>query len=101
MVVFYADWCRSCQKMEHELFSSPEIVNQLSDWTIVRANVTAYNEDSEALLKHFQLIGPPAILFFDKKGHELPEYRIIGETSADRFLQNVDQACQKINQKSG
>jgi len=97
MVVFYADWCVSCQKIEHELFSSRQIVDQLKDWTLVRANVTAYNEDSQALLKHFNLIGPPAILFFNKEGQELPQYRIVGETSAAKFLDNVGNACMKLN----
>lgn len=98
MVVFYADWCVSCQKVEQELFSSKKMVDELKDWTLIRANITAYNADSQALLKKFNLIGPPAILFFDKNGNELSKYRIVGETSAPRFLDNVGQACDKLNQ---
>lgn len=99
MVVFYADWCTTCQKLEKDLFSSPKILKELKNWTLVRANVTAYNDSSQTLLNHFDLIGPPAILFFDQQGNELPHYRIVGETSEKKFLTTVDGACQKLNEK--
>lgn len=98
MVVFYADWCASCQRLEKNLFSSPKIVSELKNWTLVRANVTAYSDDSQNLMKHFNLIGPPAILFFDQEGKELPQYRIVGETSENRFLGTVTAACKKLNE---
>jgi thiol:disulfide interchange protein DsbD len=90
MLVFYADWCISCKHLEHDVFADPRISQQLKDWELVRADVTPYSEANQLLLKKFDLIGPPAVLFFDKKGRELTEYRIIGESSTKQFQAQMD-----------
>jgi thiol:disulfide interchange protein DsbD len=86
MLVFYADWCISCQHLEHEVFTNSVVQKGLKSWQVVRADVSSYNEANQQLLKHFDLIGPPAVLFFDEKGSELKNYRIIGEISVKHFL---------------
>ncbi|MBI2790411.1 MAG: protein-disulfide reductase DsbD [Gammaproteobacteria bacterium] len=86
MLVFYADWCISCQHLEHEVFNNSVVQKGLKSWQVVRADVSSYNEVNQQLLKHFDLIGPPAVLFFDEKGSELKNYRIIGEISVKHFL---------------
>ena len=41
-------------------------------------DVTANSADDKALLKRFGLFGPPGILFFDTKGQEHADARVIG-----------------------
>lgn len=90
MLVFYANWCISCQHLEHEVFTDPTVQQRLKHWQVVRADVSPYNEANQHLLKKFDLIGPPAVLFFDQNGRELTKYRIIGEISPKHFLTKFD-----------
>jgi thiol:disulfide interchange protein DsbD len=40
-------------------------------------------------LKHFQLIGPPSMLFYDGSGNKRPELSLVGYKPADEFVQHV------------
>lgn len=85
MVVFHAHWCTSCKHFEHDVLASDEIQNRLLNWETVMADVTQNNEANQLLLKKFDLVGPPVVLFFDKNGNELTKYRLIGDTSRKKF----------------
>lgn len=82
---FYADWCVSCKEMERETFSEPAVLENLSKFTLLQADVTANNPEHKKLMKHFSLFGPPAIVFFDKNGSEKLENRVIGFMPAEKF----------------
>ena len=88
MLDFYADWCVSCKEMESLTFSDPRVQARLRQLDLLRADVTANNTDDQALLKRFGLFGPPGIIFFDSRGHEV--LRVVGYESADRFLGRLD-----------
>ena len=83
---FYADWCVSCKEMERDTFSDVRVQQQLSGWTLLRADVTANSDDDKALLARFKLFGPPAIVFFDAQGLEADKVRVVGFQDADAFL---------------
>jgi thioredoxin:protein disulfide reductase len=89
MLDFYADWCVSCKEMEKFTFSDPRVQARLKELDLLRADVTANNAGDQALLKRFGLFGPPGIIFFDDKGHEV--LRVVGYEPADRFLARLDQ----------
>ena len=94
MLDFYADWCISCKEMEAYTFTDPKVKQALANFVLLQVDVT---QDSK-LLKHFNLIGPPAILFFDTNKKEYPELRVIGEQDSTTFLasiQSVKTAFQK------
>jgi thiol:disulfide interchange protein DsbD len=85
MLDFYADWCVSCKEMEKLTFTDPRIKSKFSDMVLLQVDVTANNDDDKALLKRFNLFGPPGIIFFDKSGHEINGGRVIGYQNADKF----------------
>lgn len=93
MLIFYADWCQSCQYFEGQVLAKPTVRSQLSPWSIVRVDLTHYNESSQQLLKHFDLIGPPAVLFFNEQGSEIRTCRLTGEISPPVFLKTLAE-CQ-------
>lgn len=88
---FYADWCISCKEMEHLTLSNPAVVQALGKFNLVQADVTKNTPESQALLKQFNLFGPPAILFFDAAGREQKTRRVIGFMSAQHFLDYLKQ----------
>ncbi|HSY28357.1 MAG TPA: thioredoxin fold domain-containing protein, partial [Burkholderiaceae bacterium] len=85
MLDFYADWCVSCKEMEKLTFSDARIQSKFADMVLLQADVTANSDDDKALLKRFNLFGPPGIIFFDKAGHEINGGRVIGYQDADKF----------------
>lgn len=87
---FYADWCVSCKEMEKFTFTDPAIQSQMAQMVLLQADVTANNADDKALLRRFQLFGPPGIVFFNGQGQELAGKRVIGFQNADKFKQSLD-----------
>jgi thiol:disulfide interchange protein DsbD len=73
---FYADWCTECVQMERRTFVDAGIQARLAEFTLLRADVTANDADHQALLKRFDLFGPPATIFFDWAGVERRELRL-------------------------
>jgi thiol:disulfide interchange protein DsbD len=92
MLDFYADWCVSCKEMEAFTFSDARVRRELDGMLLLQADVTANNEADKALLKRFQLFGPPGIIFFDAQGREIKGLRVIGYQNADRFLKTLSLA---------
>ena len=92
MLDFYADWCVSCKEMERFTFTDPAIAAAMSKMRLVQADVTANSEADAALLKRFDLFGPPGIIFFDASGREIPELRVVGFVSAEQFLPTLERA---------
>ncbi|HEY8052541.1 MAG TPA: protein-disulfide reductase DsbD [Steroidobacteraceae bacterium] len=85
VVDFSADWCTSCKEMERYTFTDARVQAALSTAVLLRADVTANNADDQALLKHFNIIGPPTIAFYNKNGEERAQYRVVGYMKAEPF----------------
>lgn len=94
MVDFYADWCVTCKEMEKYTFSDPAVQALLRNAILVKADVTETNAETKALLKHFKIPGPPAILFFNKDGEELRQFRVVGFMPAETFAGHLSKALQ-------
>jgi thiol:disulfide interchange protein DsbD len=86
---FYADWCVSCVTMEKELWKNFVVMHALSDFILLRADVTENNNFDQALMNKFNVIAPPTILFFDRNGQEELKYRIEGEINVQDFLDQL------------
>ena len=89
MIDFTADWCISCKEMEAYTFPDPGVVAALEPFLLLRADVTANNDDDQALLAYFGAFGPPTIAFFDRQGTELEPYEIVGYVEAEKFAAHV------------
>ena len=89
MLDFYANWCVSCKEMERFTFNEPSVKRRLAGALLLRADVTQNNESDKALLRRFNLFGPPGIVFFDARGKEMEGMRVIGFQDAQRFTQTL------------
>ncbi|MEC4747677.1 protein-disulfide reductase DsbD [Methylomicrobium sp. Wu6] len=89
MLDFYADWCISCKEMEAYTFSDPAVKNRLSEFVLLQADVTQNTKEDQALLAKFNLIGPPAILFFGPDQQERAAQRVIGYQDSEVFIETL------------
>lgn len=85
MLDFYADWCVECIRMERNTFPVAEVQNQLAQMQPLKADVTANDDVDQALMRAYGIIGPPGILFFDREGREMEDYRLVGYFKPDEF----------------
>lgn len=90
MLDFYADWCTSCKEMELLTFSDPSVKAALKDAVLLQADVTDNTPEDLAMLKRFNLFGPPGIIFFNRTGQEIKTIRVIGYEEASQFLATVN-----------
>jgi thiol:disulfide interchange protein DsbD len=86
---FYADWCVSCKEMEKLTFVTPAVQARLTNSVLLQVDVTANDEDDKAMLKRFNLFGPPGIIMFNAQGQEIAGARVIGFQNADTFLKSL------------
>lgn len=92
MLDFYADWCVSCKEMERFTFTDTAVRQRLAGALLLKADVTANSADDRALLKRFNLFGPPGTIFFDAQGRELAAQRVVGFEDARRFETSLQRA---------
>jgi len=92
MLDFYADWCVSCKEMEALTFADPAVQKALDGVVLLQADVTPNDAKDTELYKHFGIIGPPSIMFFDVDGKERRNYRVVGYMPAEQFNQHVKSA---------
>ena len=90
MLDFYADWCISCKEMEAYTFTDEKVKQKLSSFVLIQADVTKNSANDKALLKKFNLIGPPAIIFFGPDKLERKASRVIGYQDSDTFLTGLN-----------
>ena len=89
MLDFYADWCISCKEMEAFTFTDSSVQALLKNAVVIQADVTANDDLDKALLKKFDLFGPPGIIFYDTSGKELRAARVVGFMPADKFSRHL------------
>ena len=94
MLDFYADWCVSCKEMEAYTFTEAAVQAALADTVLLQADVTANDDEDQALLQRFGVFGPPTIIFFDEKGKQREGYEVVGYMRSDDFVAHVEKALQ-------
>lgn len=92
MVDFTADWCISCDVIEEEVFQDPNVQQVLTGVTRLQPDVTENSAQDREIMQAFSILGPPTIMLFGPDGQERRANRVIGELSAEAFLENLESA---------
>lgn len=87
---FSADWCIECKAIERNIFGNKAVQQHMRDVVLIRADMTDYNDASRALMRRFDVVGPPTMIFFDAEaGKEIPQARTVGPIDADTFIRRL------------
>ena len=90
MLDFYADWCVSCKELEQITFKDEAVIQKLQGFTLLKADVTQNSDEDKALQKQFGVVGPPALIFWDKNNNEIKAAQIVGYKNPKDFLDIVN-----------
>lgn len=91
MLDLYADWCVACKEFEKYTFPNPEVKVKLSEMLVLQVDMTKNSPANDELMKHFNVLGLPTILFFDEQGTEISQARVTGFMPAEAFLAWLNQ----------
>lgn len=84
---FWASWCVACKEFEEITFKDEEVIQKLQGFTLLKADVTQNNDEDKALQKMFGVVGPPALIFWDKEKKEVNSSKIVGYKNPKEFLE--------------
>ncbi|MDO6425790.1 protein-disulfide reductase DsbD [Thalassotalea sp. 1_MG-2023] len=91
MVDLYADWCVACKEFEHKTFPVPAVQKALANTRLVQIDLTDTGSPaSVALMKQYDVLGLPSILFFNLAGEEISQRRVTGFMAADEFAKHIE-----------
>jgi thiol:disulfide interchange protein DsbD len=93
MIDYSAEWCTACKTFERDVLASPDIQRKLDGITVIRADVTATNKDTTDLMRRYDVVGPPTLVFVSpRNGEEIRSARSVGDTSVADFGRKIDLA---------
>lgn len=92
LVDFFAEWCVACKVLEETTLSDAAVLTamQAQNMLLVRADITTIDRENQAIMAEYGIFGLPSLVFMDQGGEEIPESRILGEMSAERFLRHLN-----------
>ena len=86
IIDFYADWCVACLELEKYTFTHENIRPLLDKFTLIKIDVTEYNQSKQELMQRFNVFGPPSLIFFNSKKQEMPQLQRNGFVNHENFL---------------
>ena len=90
MLDFWASWCVACKELEEITFKDKEVIQKLQGFTLLKADVTQNSDEDKALQKMFGVVGPPALIFWDKDKKEVNSSKIVGYKNPKDFLEIIN-----------
>ncbi len=90
LVDFFAEWCVACKVLEEETLTNAAVLAEMTGFDLYRVDITEINDDSQAIMEHYNILGLPALVFFDTDSSEVPNARVLGEMGPDRFIQHLN-----------
>lgn len=90
MLDFWASWCVACKELEEITFKDKEVIQKLQGFTLLKADITQNSDEDKALQKMFGVVGPPALIFWDKNKKEVKSSKIVGYKNPKDFLEIIN-----------
>ena len=90
MLDFSAEWCTACKELADVTFANQQVREKLSDYVLIRADLTKNGANEKALSKAYGVFGPPEIIFFNKDLEVIKAKTIIGYIEPDAFVTHLN-----------
>lgn len=91
LIDVYADWCVACQPIERDVLPRRDVQQPLDQVLRVKLDLTHAHPSHDALLKKWQILGPPTFIFLDKTHHEQRYLRLTGTFTATQLIHALEQ----------
>ena len=85
IVDFWASWCKNCEQSERA-FADPALADALDKFSLFKIDLSEDSEQNRAIKAHFNVFGPPTILFF-QEGAEIANLRQIGSVNSEKLAE--------------
>jgi thiol:disulfide interchange protein DsbD len=81
--------CPSCRELENITFVDPKVKKELERFTFISVDITKNTPEDRAILKKYELMGTPNIIFFDKDNNFLRKKSLTGYVPPEKFLKHL------------
>jgi len=95
LIDFSAKWCAACKELEEETFSDEKVKELMSNFKLIRVDVTKNSDEDKKLQKTFGIVGPPAIIFYSQDKKELKSHQVVGFKPANEFIKILNEVLNK------
>lgn len=89
LLEFAADWCTVCRTNERTVLADAGIRDRLKAVAVIRADVSRDDADTRALMRRFQVVGPPTLVLMRRDGGEVSEARAEGELTVEDLTRRL------------
>jgi thiol:disulfide interchange protein DsbD len=89
LIEFAADWCTVCRTNERTVLADAGIRERLRAVSVIRADVTRDDADTRALMRRFEVVGPPTLILMRPDGAEVPQGRSEGELTVEALTRRL------------
>lgn len=87
---FYADWCIPCQELDQFTYSDPKVIATLRSFRKIKVDATSGDtEEIREVIRRFDVLGVPTVIFLDEKGQEVSGLRMSGFIGPEEFVRQV------------
>ena len=94
LIDVYADWCVACQPIEKEVIPRADVQAGLAHVARIKLDLTEYEASQDVVLKEWQILGPPTMIFLDEQHQEQRDMRLTGTFSAEQLLSRLNRGVQ-------
>ncbi len=96
---FVADWCIPCHEMDATTFADSRVIELASQFSMLRADLTLENQQTETLTTRFGVRGVPTLIVLNGEGTEVA--RFVGYVGPDELLSAMARALPPSELPSG
>ena len=89
VIDFFTDWCAACEELEKYTWSNRKVKEYLNEKAVfLKLNLTPKTKEAEEILKKYNVIGFPTVVFIDGEGKELK--RFFGFVKPEKFIKMTE-----------
>lgn len=97
IIDFCADWCKPCEELDKQVFHDPGVVELSRQFVTLRMDLTREAPFQKEILKRYNIVGVPTVLFINRDGVEEKSLRVESLVSKSDFLYRMKRLLEISN----